>query len=95
MANGVNRAVNPNRDTRLLGNTPLAVNVRGRSIRAALELAGDAPPTVTRSGTTMEPCLSWHIKGTCFSDCGRVADHVNNTPAEKEALWEWAKTAYS
>lgn len=91
----VTRVQNSKRDGRLLGNTPLAANVKTRPIRAAIEAAGGPAPTVTRDGVSMSTCLSWHVKGTCFAECTRCADHVANTAEEKETLWLWAQTAYA
>jgi hypothetical protein len=90
------RVQNPNRDSRYGGNTPLANNVRSRSIRDALSTAAPLePPQVTRNGTTIPMCLSWHVKGTCSTGCTRKADHVANSTAEKEALWAWVLPAFS
>lgn len=89
------RVQNPHRDARLTGDTPLALNVKARNVRAALEAADGPPPNVTRGGAHMSTCLSWHVKGTCFAECTRKADHVTNTADEKEALWQWAQSAFS
>lgn len=89
------RVVNTHRDARLTGSGPLAGNVLRRTIHAAIEAAGGPPPSVVRAGTTMAPCLSWHLKGTCYVDCNRRADHVANTEEEKEALWGWTQSAFS
>lgn len=89
------RVQNTKRDARFMGNSPLALNVKGRLITAAMEVAGTPPPTVTRGGATMRTCLSWHVKGTCYAECHRCADHVVNTEEEREALWQWVKTAFT
>ncbi len=89
-----NRVQNPHRDQRYVGNTPLAVNVRTRSIRNAIALAGN-PPQVTRDGTLMPTCLSWHVKGSCSEDCARRADHTENAAAEREALYQWCVAAFA
>lgn len=91
----VERVQNAHRDSRLTGNSPLANSVYRRTIHTAIETAGTGPPTVTRAGTSMPTCLSWHVKGTCLAQCHRRADHVINTAEEKEALWEWVKLAFA
>ena len=90
-----NRRQNPNRDPRYVGNTPLAINVRTRSIRNAIAAAGTDPPMVTRGGLQMPTCLSWHVKGSCSDDCQRRADHGDNTNEEAEALHNWCVPAFA
>ena len=89
------RVQNPHRDSRFVGNTPLAVNIRTRSIRNAITLAGVDPPQVERGGQTVPTCLSWHVKGVCSASCARAADHVQNSPEEKEALYQWCVPAFA
>jgi len=86
---------NPNRDVRFLGNNPLATNIRNRSIRDAIRVAGMTPPNVTRNGQPMAACLSWHVKGTCSALCARRADHVANLADEAEALYNWCVPAFA
>ena len=90
-----NRVQNARRDPRHTGNTPLAVNIRTRSIRDAIRLAGRDPPMVTRNGTATPMCLSWHLKGTCSNACARRADHVANSDAERDALCDWCQPAFA
>ena len=77
------------------GSLMLASNIYRRSIFAAIETAGTKPPTVVRAGAPTTTCLSWHVKGTCTVTCHRCADHVVNSSAEKDALWEWVKVAFA
>jgi len=92
---GRERVQNPNRDRRFTGNTPLGVTVRGRGVREALTTAGRPPPEVTRNGVRMQSCVSWHAKGTCFSNCDRIADHVAHTPGEATEFFEWCQAAFA
>jgi len=89
------RVQNANRDPRFMGNTPLAVNIRTRSIRNAIAVAQRDPPQVTRSGRAMPTCLSWHVKGSCSEDCTRRADHVANSDQEREPLYTWCQLAFA
>jgi hypothetical protein len=91
----INRVQNPNRDSRYFGNTPFAINIRTRSIRNAITVANSDPPQVTRGGRLMPTCLSWHVKGSCSEECARHADHVQNTPEEKEQLHNWCLRAFA
>ena len=89
------RVQNAHRDPRFIGNTPFAVNIRTRSIRNAIGVAGRDPPQVTRNGVLMSTCLSWHVKGSCSADCARRADHVQNTAEETENLNGWCLPAFA
>jgi hypothetical protein len=40
-------------------------------------------------------CVSWHGKGQCFDNCGRVADHGPLTPEESSAFHTWYDRAYT
>ena len=52
------------------------------------------PPDVTRGGATIPMCASYHLRGVCFSNCKRKADHAAHTPDEDNKLYEWAKRAF-
>ena len=83
------RIKNRNRDPRFLGNTPLAKKIRDTRIRDAIEKAGMPDNT-----SDTERCMCWHIKGECFTDCRRVADHKVLDVKATAALFEWCKIAY-
>jgi len=56
-------------------------------------------PAITKAGSTPSKdgnprCLSWHLKGTCFEDCGRVQDHVILSDAEATELYGWCRLAF-
>jgi len=84
------RVSNRNRDPRVMGETPLAKQIRKLPIGEALAKAGTPP--VTTSGNTR--CLSWHLKGKCYSDCLRKADHVILPIDDADTLVEWCSQAY-
>jgi hypothetical protein len=52
------------------------------------------PPKVTRNGSEVTICASYHLRGSCFANCGRKADHVSHTEAEDKKLYEWCKRAF-
>ena len=54
---------------------------------------GGAPPKITRGGVTLDSCLSFHLKGRCFSTCQRAADHITRSAAEDLELETWAAGA--
>jgi hypothetical protein len=51
-----------------------------------------APP-ILRSGASMDSCLSYHLRGRCWSTCARRADHAPRTPTQDQDLVTWATTA--
>ncbi len=53
-----------------------------------------APPTVKRNSTDVPMCISHHLQGQCFSNCGRKADHAKHTNEEDVKLVEWCKKAF-
>lgn len=90
------RVQNRGRDSRYIGGGPIALGIQHRPIRDALVTAGaNEPPMVARGGSQVPPCLSWHLKGTCYTDCNRRSDHVPNTSEEKEKLWQWCQVAFA
>ena len=52
-----------------------------------------APPTVKRDGKDVPMCASYHLRGMCYSNCSRKADHVPLKKAEEDALYDWCKKA--
>lgn len=84
------RVSNRNRDPRVMGETPLAKQIRTDAIADALARAG-SPPATTNGKTR---CLSWHLKGKCYSDCARKDDHVVLPIEDADTLVEWCTTAY-
>jgi ribosome assembly protein YihI (activator of Der GTPase) len=84
------RVSNRNRDPRVMGETPLAKQIRLDAIADALARAG-SPPATTNGKTR---CLSWHLKGKCYNDCARKADHVVLPIEDADTLVEWCSIAY-
>ena len=81
---------NKNRDSRLIGNSALAQRIRDIKVKVALDRTSQKPVTIQG-----EPrCLSFHLKGSCFMNCPRKADHKALEGADKELLFDWCKLAY-
>ena len=53
-----------------------------------------APPTVKRNGTDVPMCASYHLRGNCFTNCSRKADHDTHSKQEDDQLYEWCKLAF-
>jgi hypothetical protein len=52
------------------------------------------PPSVQRNGKSVPMCASYHLRGSCFDNCGRKEDHTPHTTAEDDTLYEWCKKAF-
>jgi hypothetical protein len=52
------------------------------------------PPTVKRGGKEISMCASYHLRGSCFSNCNRKADHGPHSSDEDSALYDWCKLAF-
>jgi hypothetical protein len=52
------------------------------------------PPLVQRNSKTIPMCASYHLRGSCFDNCGHKEDHVQHTTAEDNKLYEWCKKAF-
>lgn len=53
------------------------------------------PPKVTRGGKDISMCASYHLRGSCFSNCNRRADHGSHKEEESAALYDWCKLAFA
>jgi hypothetical protein len=62
-----------------------------RTVRDAAREAGKPVPTNT-AGT--ECCLSYHVLGFCWENCGRKEDHRAHTAPEDQKLKEWCTSCY-
>jgi hypothetical protein len=47
------------------------------------------PPPITRTGLKYPMCATYHLRGTCFSNCSRNKDHGPHTTEEDAKLLEW------
>ena len=81
------RVRNNNRDPRLFDSSPLAVKLKAIRIKDLIARSPD-PPLITGGE---ERCLTWHLKGACYDDCYRSADHVAMSKPDKDKLFAWAK----
>jgi hypothetical protein len=88
--NNRRRVSNRNRDPRVMGENPLATRIRNTLIGDVLSSVGSAP--LAENGNPR--CLSWHLKGKCYSDCPRADDHVVLPSEEADKLVEWCEASY-
>ena len=53
-----------------------------------------SPPNLKRGGKEIPMCASYHLRGVCWSNCSRRADHAKHSEAEDNELLEWCKEAF-
>ncbi len=63
------------------------------TIKAMISTAGRPPPTILRDGKQVAMCVTFHLKGKCFKNCDRKADHLPHTDAENAPLVSWVTAA--
>ena len=82
-----------------LNNTAFNTNLFGafreaptacRVIRSKIR-SNEIPELPPSKVANAEPCLAWHVKGTCNEACSRNADHVTYTAAEYAPLKAWCE----
>ena len=57
------------------------------SARRIADLRGSAPSTTDRAtGTPVEMCLSYHLRGACYANCQRAATHRNLSAPERRLM---------
>ena len=69
-------------------------NINASKFNDVIKKVG-APPSVERNGKQVPMCASYHLRGTCFNNCGRKEDHGEHTTAEDDKLYEWCKKAFA
>ena len=61
-------------------------------IQKFLEVMGDGqPPQIPKNNKGQEMCLSWYLKGNCYSTCQRKDSHAKLNPAEEKRLSDFIK----
>ena len=70
----------------------LDVRAKGK-LSEVIKAKGD-PPKVKRAGKDVNICLSYHLRGACYSNCGRSATHGTLSAEEGGLLEEWCKKAF-
>ena len=74
------RVTNPNPVAQFID----AYTASGRRIA---DLRGSAPSTTDRAtGTPVEMCLSYHLRGACYANCQRAATHRNLSAPERRLM---------
>jgi hypothetical protein len=62
------------------------------SLRAVIESHPAIPLPTNSTGT--KHCVSYHVKGTCYSSCNRVEDHRVLSAAESSKLLVWCRAVF-
>ena len=84
---------NPNANKDISAADPYLDKVNGEQVKTALARTGGGPQ-VTRNGRSINMCVSYHLKGKCWSGYQRKDDHGQHTPAEDNLLLNWCQAAY-
>jgi hypothetical protein len=58
--------------------------------RTMADIKAHAPTCTDATGTVLPLCLSYHIRGACFDNCGRAASHRPLTASDRSALTDFA-----
>ena len=66
----------------------------GIPLRTVREAAAAANKPVPKNAKGTEYCLSWHVGGFCFTNCGRKEDHREHTGDEHNRLLTWCRECY-
>lgn len=85
------QVINRHRDSRF---DDFKTGIQKTKFNDAIRHAGTAPPNVTRNGGEVPLCASYHLRGTCFSNCSRRATHDKISAAESDSLYDWCKLAF-
>jgi hypothetical protein len=56
--------------------------------------AKEAGKPVPKNGNNTEFCLSYHVLGFCWENCGRAEDHRVHKDTERTTLINWCKECY-
>ena len=65
----------------------------GLAIRLIVERNPDSPIPTNVQG--LPRCLSYHVKGSCYTTCKRAADHRPLTEADATTLFTWCQACYA
>jgi hypothetical protein len=84
------QVANPSKNVRF---EDFRVGISKTKFNDAIRKVGE-PPKVVRNGKEVPMCASYHLRGMCFNNCSRQADHVKHTDAEDELLYNWCKKAF-
>jgi hypothetical protein len=71
-----------------------AAKIQNIKIAEAIATAGSDPPLLVRDGNSTPMCCVWHLKGQCWANCPRAADHVPHHEEEDKRLLAWCEKAY-
>jgi hypothetical protein len=83
------------RGSHVVNNTPNPVYApwkdRKGKLRDVLKPLGLPEVHPPRTDTNTEMCITWHVKGSCNTLCGRCADHKPQSAAEATRLTQWCQ----
>jgi hypothetical protein len=68
-----------------------ALGIRVADVRERAQEAGKPVPQNSRG---VEFCLSYHVLGFCWNNCGKAGDHQAHNAADSSALLAWCGACY-
>ena len=89
------RINNSDHDQRFQEDNPFCQNIQSRKIRKGEEAAKLKGVSLPMAGEGRERCLTWHVKGFCYTNCKHKHDHVKlATAKETEEVYEFARAGF-
>jgi len=73
---------------------PFKERIQSMAIKDAMAKGG-APPTIERDGKRSPMCLSYQLKGLCWSGCRHSDNHGTHSADKDNALLNWCQATYA
>jgi hypothetical protein len=86
---------NSDHDQRFKEDNPFCQTIQDRKIRKGEEAAKEKGVALPVALEGKERCLTWHVKGFCYTNCKHKHDHVKlETPKEIEEVYKFARAGF-
>ena len=72
----------------------LEAAIKETTIEKAIAAATKNGKKVPTDGKGRDRCMSWHVKGACYDNCPRRADHIKLATNEEDKIYKWCTEAY-
>jgi hypothetical protein len=86
---------NPDQDQRFKEDNPFCKIIQDRKIRKGEEAAKEQGVSLPTAPDGKERCLTWHIKGFCYTNCKHKLDHVKlESSKETDDVYKFARAGF-
>jgi hypothetical protein len=86
---------NPDHDQRFKEDNPFCQTIQDRKIRKGEETAKEKGVALPLAPEGKERCLTWHVKGFCYTNCKHKLDHIKLVnPNETEEVYKFARAGF-